>query len=707
LAVTALRESVAVASSAAATKPMARPLTWSPPKPPISAVPYLPGLDGMRAIAVAAVMVYHANSSWLPGGFLGVEVFFVISGYLITLLLIGEHERTGGVKLGQFWLRRARRLLPALFVLLIGVTIYTTLFRRDALGQLRGDVLAALTYVTNWYQIWVGQGYTASGDFAPLRHLWSLAVEEQFYLLWPLIMVGLMRLGRNRLPSLSRYLLLAAVLVTVVMAVLYYEGPIATCEITPNAYWQLGDRCISKTDTLYLGTITRAGGLLLGGAFAMVWRPVAIMRSPMRHKGRLLDVAALVGLVGLGALCWYLYLIGPAGADPWLFRGGFVVCGLATLLMIAAVTHQRAWSGKLLGNVVLLWIGTRSYGLYLYHWPIYQGIRRLAGNTLTVPQFFAAIAAACVVTELSYRFIETPIRKGSLGRWWKQLRASHNPVPRRVIATGAAAIAALSVFAAASLATAELRQNDITQSIEAGREAAVGFDEVISGQVSAPSVVTTTTDAPSTTDATTTTEATSTTVAPASTASTSAASVDTTVAPVTTLAPETTVPPTTAPPPPPPPPAGPFFAIGDSVMLGAAQHLTERGIQVIASESQQVIDTVPYIQQMAAAGQFGQAVVVHLGTNGPPSDETLDSLFAPLAGVPKVVVLTAYVNRSWAGETNANLWEAAGRHPNIQILDWAALAPQCQGHCFWDDGYHLAPDGRRYYTDLIAQALGI
>ena len=129
----------------------------------MSAVPYLPGLDGMRALAVVAVMVYHANSAWLPGGFLGVEVFFVISGYLITLLLIGEHERTGTVSLRDFYVRRARRLLPALFTLLIGITVYTALLRRDALGQLRGDVIAALAYVSNWYQIWVGQGYTATG----------------------------------------------------------------------------------------------------------------------------------------------------------------------------------------------------------------------------------------------------------------------------------------------------------------------------------------------------------------------------------------------------------------------------------------------------------------------------------------------------------------------------------------------------------------
>ena len=130
--------------------------TTSPPRVaarPVTAVPYLAGLDGLRALAVVAVMVYHANPGWLPGGFIGVEVFFVISGYLITLLLIGEHERTGRVALGSFWLRRARRLLPALFVLLAGITVYTAVFRREALGQLRGDVIAALTYVSNWYQI--------------------------------------------------------------------------------------------------------------------------------------------------------------------------------------------------------------------------------------------------------------------------------------------------------------------------------------------------------------------------------------------------------------------------------------------------------------------------------------------------------------------------------------------------------------------------
>ncbi len=152
----------------------------------------------MRALAVIAVLVYHANSEWLSGGFLGVEVFFVISGYLITLLLMAERERTGTVRLGAFWARRARRLLPALFLMLFLLLTYTWIFRSSELGTLRGDMLGGLLYVSNWYQIWVGQGYSSTGDFAPLRHLWSLGVEEQFYLLWPIVMMLMLRRNGTR-----------------------------------------------------------------------------------------------------------------------------------------------------------------------------------------------------------------------------------------------------------------------------------------------------------------------------------------------------------------------------------------------------------------------------------------------------------------------------------------------------------------------------
>ena len=191
----------------------------------ISKVPYLPGLDGMRAFAVVAVMLYHANSSWLKGGFIGVEVFFVISGYLITLLLISEHEKLGLVDMKSFWIRRFRRLLPALFVMMTLLSVWTALFEREALGQLRGDILAGIFYISNWYQIFIGAGYSASNDFAPLRHLWSLAVEEQFYLVWPIVMVALLRKGSRKIAELAVYLFGAALVITIVVALLYYPGP--------------------------------------------------------------------------------------------------------------------------------------------------------------------------------------------------------------------------------------------------------------------------------------------------------------------------------------------------------------------------------------------------------------------------------------------------------------------------------------------------
>jgi peptidoglycan/LPS O-acetylase OafA/YrhL len=318
------------------------------PRDGISRVPYLPGLDGMRALAVVAVMVYHANSDWLPGGYLGVEVFFVISGYLITLLLIAEKERSYTVDMKQFWIRRARRLLPALFAMLLMLTIWVALFERDELGKLRGDVIAALLYVSNWYQIWIGAGYTAANEFAPLRHLWSLAVEEQFYLVWPLVMFALLRGGTRRIANISRWLVLAALAITLVTAVVFPSGPIGTPEVTPDAYWLIFGREISIFDWAYLGTFSRASGLLLGAAFAMIWRPVAVMRGPLRTKGPMLDGLALVGFLGLAAMCWWMWLVGPSGGNPWLFRGGFLLCAVATLMMIAGVTHQRAFTSRVL-----------------------------------------------------------------------------------------------------------------------------------------------------------------------------------------------------------------------------------------------------------------------------------------------------------------------------------------------------------------------
>ena len=312
----------------------------------ISRVPYLPGLDGLRALAVLAVIVYHANSDWLPGGFLGVEVFFVISGYLITLLIVAEHERTDALSLRGFWARRARRLLPALVVMMLLLVVWTAFFERDALGALRGDVIAGALYGSNWFQVWIGAGYTAVNDFAPLRHLWSLAVEEQFYLLWPLVMAAILRRGRDRLPRVALWFVGVAIFVSLLIALFTPRGPIGLCSETPDAYWMLGDRCISKVDALYLSTPSRSTGLLLGAALALVWRPFALLRGPMRNKGKLMDPIAVLGFVGLGLLVTrtrILPLRGEDGlhADRLLFYGGLFLTGAAFSYFVVLTSPHR------------------------------------------------------------------------------------------------------------------------------------------------------------------------------------------------------------------------------------------------------------------------------------------------------------------------------------------------------------------------------
>ncbi len=656
----------------------------SRPSRSISSLGYVPGLDGMRALAVVAVMVYHANSDWLPGGFIGVEVFFVISGYLITLLLIGEHERTGGIDLRAFWLRRARRLLPALFIMMGLLTAFAAIFKRHELGQLRGDVLAGTGYVSNWYQLWVGQGYTATGEWAPLRHLWSLAVEEQFYLVWPLVMAGLLGLGRRRLPEISRWLLLTALVVAVAVALLYYPGHDLTA---PSASWTIGGHPFAKIDTLYLSTITRGSGLLIGAAFAMLWRPSAVMRGPLRTKGRLLDVVGTVGLVALVFMALSLHLVTPAGADPWLFRGGFIAVDLATIMVIAAVTHRGSHVGRLLGTPTLAYVGTRSYGLYLFHWPIYEIIRGVAGNHMSVAEFATAMVLTVVITEASYRFVETPIRHQQVGATLGRLRDVTSHETRRLVAIGAVGVVALVGFAGVSLATASLRPSDFAASQAAGEQAVTDI-------AAAP-----------TTPATVAPTAPSTSVASATTVAGAVAAPTTAVAPVTT--PATTVAPAVAPTTAASGSPLPLFAVGDSVMLGAAPALTDAGFVVDAHQNRQLADYLPVIQQLAASGRLTGTVVVHLGTNGGFTSDQLDAFMEALAGVPQVLVLTDHAQRSWIAGNNQHIAALQGTYPNVLVGNWDALAADCPGSCFYDDGIHLRPDGQSYYTALIQSWSGL
>ena len=675
----------------APTPASAAPLTDPALGEQINRVPYLPGLDGLRAIAVVAVMVYHANSSWLSGGFLGVEVFFVISGYLITLLLIAEKERTGQVRLGQFWFRRARRLLPALFSMLVGLAIYMAFFERRPMGQTRGDFLAGTFYISNWFQVWVGHSYTAAEAFAPLRHLWSLAVEEQFYLLWPLIMMLILRFRRDRLPRVALWLVAVSIGLAAMVAAMYIGGTIyiGADSVTgapscgpgeSHGYLSVLGRCINVNETMYVGTITRAGGLMLGAAFAMVWRPIAIMRGPLRRWGRRIDLFALGSLAGLAVLMNKLYLLNKndLSYSHWLFRGGFLAIGVFSIGVIAAASHRRSWIGRLLGIAPLRWIGTRSYGLYLYHWPIYQ-ILREPGQPLQLRRLLIAMLITIPITELSYRLVELPIRQGRLSAFLASLQTTKSPVAkqrrRRVVVLGSA-LAPLTGFATVSVATADVVC--VTQ-VECDSEQ--GRAEIAAGVSSSVPIVLSASTSTSVVSGRPVLEGATTTAAP------------TTIAPTTIVDPIELI---------------PTQAFGESVMLGAVGELSAGGIVVDAAVSRQGLNLAELLERLRANGQLGRIVVIQTGTNGPVNDAMFDRIMAQLPPelTPKVVVLTVRAPRVWIPDNNARIRALPLRFPNVVVLDWeaasASILDQLSG-----DGYHLRTGAaKQFYANLIFEAIG-
>jgi peptidoglycan/LPS O-acetylase OafA/YrhL len=286
-------------------------------------LPYMPGLDGLRAIAVMSVLLYHGDLAWAIGGFLGVEVFFVISGYLITSLLLNEWRERGTIDLRRFWLRRARRLLPALFLVLVVTTLVAVVFLPDEVASLRGDVVSAFGYVTNWVFIFGEKSYFETiGRPSMVGHLWSLAVEEQFYLLWPLLFIGGMKLfGRKRFPVV----VVGGVVTSVVLMWMLY---------TPG----------SDPSRVYFGTDTRASGILVGCALAFVWAPWRLRRKVSPSARNILNVSGVVGLILLLQM-----LLRTDEFSSWLYRGGFLRLDVVAAVVIAVAVHPAASLGRYLG----------------------------------------------------------------------------------------------------------------------------------------------------------------------------------------------------------------------------------------------------------------------------------------------------------------------------------------------------------------------
>ena len=559
-----------------------RTLSCSPkvPKPVANAphISYRPGLDGLRAIAVAAVFLYHARIDWLPGGFLGVDLFFVLSGYLITSLLLVEWEARNRIDLLRFWLRRARRLLPALVVVVLASLVLASIFARQDLGHTRSDALSSLLYYTNWHEIIANHSYfNLRGNPSLLQHTWSLAIEEQFYIVWPLLLVpGLVLLGRKRLPMIVIAGIAAS---TALMWILYNP-------VDPTRVWN--------------GTDTRAFLLLMGILLALVWPYVERMRRSLPVL-ELFGVAALVGSV--------LLFRQMHDYDPTLWQGGDLAAAFCFVVLIAAVAHRATGLGQALGVAPLRWIGERSYGIYLWHWPI---ILLVAGvNARPSPEVVVGEAAVVVVAAaLSYRFVEEPIRRGRVQRWLTQYS------PRfRLEVLGAGALGLVAAFAILFVTPASLNP--------------------VGGYVSPPKARGATHPHPST--------------QPASQPTGHTQKKRTSL------------------------PAGRILALGDSVMLGCSSELrTALGhrVRVDATVGRQIEDTVNELQGLRRQGKLAKSVVIQVGNNGPLWYHDLVRLRHALHGIPRIVVVNVRNDTSWQDESNHALVTWLRGWPQAHLADW-------------------------------------
>jgi len=618
-------------------------------------LPYLPGLDGLRAVSVLAVMLYHAEVSWLQGGFLALDVFFVVSGYLITSLLRAEYERTSHIDLWAFWKRRARRLLPALFALIAVVIAVAAVHVPEELWSLKKDVAAGLTYCTNWYLIVAKQSYFEQLERPSLlRHLWSLAVEEQFYVVWPLVF------GLVLVPLPRR-------------VATFGLGVLALLSAAWMAWLFVPDQDPSRA---YYGSDTRAQALLLGAALAFLLTPERLAASTHARRSSVSDGLGLAGLSGLLVAC---VLINDGDRFP--YRGGFFLVDLCALAMIVGAVIPGARVCRMLfGSVWLRWVGRRSYGLYLWHWPVFMLTRPVLDVAMDGPLLLLGrLTVSFVIAEISFRYLEEPIRQGALARMLADLKGEAGPRMRlRARAWMLGVVAGVGVLTAALLSAVP----------PVDRALAWGFEgeRAHLAQVSEP-------PAKAKPTGVALSEATVNKVAedvrPAVRADAKNAVAPRPAADDGTPADK--------------PVRASVLCFGDSVMLGAARALRETlvNVEIDARVGRRAPEAAKELAERRAAGLLSDTVIIHIGNNGWLTQEDFEGMARALEGVPRVLFVTNRVVRRWQNPNNEVILQGAQRHAGrFKIVDWPDASEDKKGW-FKRDGCHLTSTGAAAYATLI------
>ena len=363
---------------------------------------HIPAIDGLRALAVFAVVLYHLGISWIPGGFLGVDLFFVISGYVITRLILDSIESANGLDIKEFYAARIRRLLPGLVVLIIVTSVFTALFAPDAVRRFISDVPFVLTGTNNWQLVALNQDYfQAIGRPPLLQHTWSLAVEFQFYLIWPIILLFVWRRFGKRV--VRRAALAIATFSGTALFLFSLQADNATA---------------GRISHIYFGTDTHSLGLFLGSALAVSWIPRNLTRNISQRAQDFIDGIGVFGFIGL--LCIFLFI---DQSNATLYQIAFPLAGLFGCATIISVVHPASRFSPLLSNRVFLWIGQRSYGIYLWHWVVFQITRPGVDLTGSLPALnVARVLIVLALADISLRAIEIPIRKGVVQNWFRGMK---------------------------------------------------------------------------------------------------------------------------------------------------------------------------------------------------------------------------------------------------------------------------------------------
>lgn len=582
---------------------------------------YMPGIDGLRAVAVMGVILYHLNIPWFQGGFSGVTVFFVLSGYLITDILIDEWNKTNKIDYLRFMIRRFRRLAPAVLVMIFTVTLWVIFSNHPSFDKLRSDFLPSLLYMTNWWYIFHEVSYFDSfGPASPFTHLWSLAIEEQFYLLWPLLMIlGSTFIKRKRFRVLA---VLAGVVISAwLMAFLYIPG--------------------EDPSRVYYGTDTRAFSLLLGAALAFVWPSQRLSKTLPRHARIVLEIVGITSLL----LIITLFVI-TSQFDPFHYQGGMLLLSIITTLEVAALAHPASKLAKWLSVKPLQWMGVRSYGIYLWHYPIIILTTPIVNTDgLNLWRIILQIFFTLILSELSYRFVEVPIREGKLKTLLTGLKGLPINHQRIVLGSCAALLASFVgicvVFASKTTVVVPYQEALI---IEAFKEIEFNDDPA---KVPVPEEKITK----------------------------------------------------------PEPDLKTITVIGDSILHDVApyfkKHYPEATIDYRVGRQMSEVPEV--IKTLDGSGQLGEYVFIQLGTNGSFVKTDLVNLIKDLEN-KKVYLVNCRVPRQWETSVNQTLEEVVKSVPNTVLVDWYSAS---EGHpeYFAQDGVHLTRTGGETYANLLVEQM--